>query len=59
MVLFDFLSKRITPLQHRAHLTWLYNGDNETTRVEVVYDTSPRTTTRAVCGGSLLEGLRL
>jgi hypothetical protein len=27
--------------------------------VKVVYDTSPGTTTRAVHGGSLLEGLRL
>jgi hypothetical protein len=27
--------------------------------VEVIYDTSPRTLTRAVRGGSLLEGLRL
>jgi hypothetical protein len=27
--------------------------------IEVVYDTSPRTTTRAAHGGSLMEGLRL
>jgi hypothetical protein len=27
--------------------------------VEVVYDTFPRTTTRAVCDGLLLKGLRL
>jgi hypothetical protein len=27
--------------------------------VKVVYDTSPGTATRAACGGSLMEGLRL
>jgi hypothetical protein len=34
MVLFDFLSKRNTPLQHRAHPVWLYTGENDTTWLE-------------------------
>jgi hypothetical protein len=34
MLLFDFLSKRITPLQHRAHPTWLYTRENDITRME-------------------------
>jgi hypothetical protein len=34
IVLFDFLSKRIAPLQHRACSTWMYIGENDTTRLE-------------------------
>jgi hypothetical protein len=34
MVLFDFLRKRIAPLQHRAHPTWLYTQENDTTWLE-------------------------
>jgi hypothetical protein len=34
MVLFDFLSKRITPLRHRAHPAWMYTGENKTTQLE-------------------------
>jgi hypothetical protein len=34
MVLFDFLLKRNTPLQHRAHPVWLYTGENDTTWLE-------------------------
>jgi hypothetical protein len=33
--------------------------DSHVACVEVVYNTSPGPTTRAVCGGLLLEGLRL
>jgi hypothetical protein len=33
-VLFDFLSKRISPLQHRACPAWLYTKENGTTRLE-------------------------
>jgi hypothetical protein len=31
MVLHDFLSRRITPLQNRARPTWLYTGEGDTT----------------------------
>jgi hypothetical protein len=34
MVLADFLSHRITPLQQHAHATWSYTGENDTTRLE-------------------------
>jgi hypothetical protein len=34
MVLFDFLSKRIIPLQLRVRLAWLYTGENDTTWLE-------------------------
>jgi hypothetical protein len=34
MVLFDFLSKRITPLQLCAHLTWMYTRENDAMRLE-------------------------
>jgi hypothetical protein len=31
MVMRDFLSKRITPLQERARPVWLYTGENDAT----------------------------
>jgi hypothetical protein len=31
MVLFNFLSRHITPLQLRAHPTWLYTRETDTT----------------------------
>jgi hypothetical protein len=31
MVLHDFLSRRIAPLQDRAHPAWLYTGEGDTT----------------------------
>jgi hypothetical protein len=34
MVVFDFLLKRITPLQQHACPAWLYIGENVTTRLE-------------------------
>jgi hypothetical protein len=34
MVLFKFLSRRIAPLQQRAHPTWLYTEENGTTQLE-------------------------
>jgi hypothetical protein len=34
MMLFDFLSRRITPLQQHVHAAWLYTGENNTTRLE-------------------------
>jgi hypothetical protein len=34
IVLFDFLSKRIEPLQLRARPAWLYTGENDNTRLE-------------------------
>jgi hypothetical protein len=34
MVLHDFLSRCITPLQDRAHLTWMYTGEGDTTQLE-------------------------
>jgi hypothetical protein len=34
MVLFDFLSKRIAPLQHHACLAWMYIRENDTTQLE-------------------------
>jgi hypothetical protein len=34
MVLHDFLSKRITPLQDCSRPTWLYIGVNDATRLE-------------------------
>jgi hypothetical protein len=34
MVLHDFLSKCITPLQDRSRLVWLYTRVNDTTRLE-------------------------
>jgi hypothetical protein len=34
MVLFDFPSKCIAPLQHRTRSAWLYIGENDTTRLE-------------------------
>jgi hypothetical protein len=34
IVLFDFLSKRIAPLQLRVRPAWLYTGENDTTRLE-------------------------
>jgi hypothetical protein len=34
MVLSDFLSQCIAPLQQRAHTTWLYTGENDTTWLE-------------------------
>jgi hypothetical protein len=30
MVMFDFLSKCIAPLQHHACLAWMYTGENDT-----------------------------
>jgi hypothetical protein len=34
MELFDFLSKRIAPLQHRARPTWMHTEENDTTQLE-------------------------
>jgi hypothetical protein len=34
MVLFDFLLRRITPLQLRARSVWLYTRESYTTRLE-------------------------
>jgi hypothetical protein len=34
MVLHDFVSKRITPLQVRTHLAWLYTRVNDVTQLE-------------------------
>jgi hypothetical protein len=34
MVMRDFLSKRITPLQERARTAWLYTRENDATRLE-------------------------
>jgi hypothetical protein len=34
MVMHDFLSKRIAPLQDRSRPAWLYTGVNDTTRLE-------------------------
>jgi hypothetical protein len=34
MVLCDFLSRHIAPLQQRAHPAWLYTGENDTIRLE-------------------------
>jgi hypothetical protein len=34
IVLHDFLSKRIAPLQERARLVWLYTRENDATRLE-------------------------
>jgi hypothetical protein len=34
MVLFDFLSRRIAPLQLRARSAWLYNGEGDAKRLE-------------------------
>jgi hypothetical protein len=34
MVMFDFLSKHIAPLQLCARPTWLHTGENDTTRLE-------------------------
>jgi hypothetical protein len=34
MVLHDFVSKRITPLQERTRLTWLYTRVNDVPRLE-------------------------
>jgi hypothetical protein len=34
MVLHDFLSKRIAPLQDRARPAWLYTSENDATRLE-------------------------
>jgi hypothetical protein len=34
MMLFDFLSKRIFPLQLRVRLAWLYTGENDATWLE-------------------------
>jgi hypothetical protein len=34
MVLHDFLSRRITPLQDHTRPTWLYTGEGDTTRLE-------------------------
>jgi hypothetical protein len=31
MMLFDFLSRRITPFQQHVHAAWLYTGENDTT----------------------------
>jgi hypothetical protein len=34
MVMHDFVSKRITPLQERTRPAWLYTGVNDVTRLE-------------------------
>jgi hypothetical protein len=34
LVLFDFLSKRVTPLQLRPCPAWMYTGENDATRPE-------------------------
>jgi hypothetical protein len=34
MVLHDYVSKRIMPLQERTRPTWLYTGVNDVTRLE-------------------------
>jgi hypothetical protein len=34
MVLFNFLSRRIAPLQMRIHLAWQYTGEGDTMRLE-------------------------
>jgi hypothetical protein len=34
MVLFDFLLKRIAPLQLCAHPAWMYTGENDATQME-------------------------
>jgi hypothetical protein len=34
MVLYDYVSKRITPLQERTRLAWLYTGVNDVTQLE-------------------------
>jgi hypothetical protein len=34
MVLHNFLSKRIAPLQEPARLAWLYTGENDATQLE-------------------------
>jgi hypothetical protein len=34
MVLYDYVSKRITPLQERTCPVWLYTGVNDVTRLE-------------------------
>jgi hypothetical protein len=34
MVLFDFLLKRIAPLQQLTYPAWLYTEENDTTRLE-------------------------
>jgi hypothetical protein len=34
MVLHDYVSKRIVPLQERTHPTWLYTGVNDITRLQ-------------------------
>jgi hypothetical protein len=34
IVLFNFLSKHIAPLQHHARSAWMYNGENDATRLE-------------------------
>jgi hypothetical protein len=34
MVLHDYVSKRIVPLQERTRLAWLYIGVNDVTRLE-------------------------
>jgi hypothetical protein len=31
MVMHNFLSRRITPLQDRVHLVWMYTGESDTT----------------------------
>jgi hypothetical protein len=38
MVLHDFLSRRITPLQDHAHPTWLYTREGNTTWLEHGHD---------------------
>jgi hypothetical protein len=38
MVLFNFLSKRITPLQVHARPAWLYTGVNDTTLLECSHE---------------------
>jgi hypothetical protein len=38
MVLHDFLSRRIAPLQDHAHSAWMYTGEGDTTRLEHCHD---------------------
>jgi hypothetical protein len=38
MLLHDFLSRHITPLQDCAHQAWMYTGEGDATRLERDYD---------------------
>jgi hypothetical protein len=38
MVLHDFLSRRIAPLQDRTHPAWMYTGEGDATQLELGHD---------------------